>query len=104
VKRLVLAAAAKEDLASVASYTEREWGRDQKQRYMGALLRKMIQIRSRRGMGRGRAELGAGMRSISCGKHIVFFEETDTEIRIVRVLHARMDVHSRIGKMSDEKS
>lgn len=43
-------------------------------------------------MGRDRHELAAGVRSLSFGRYVVFFEPLSDGIDIVRVLHGSRDV------------
>ena len=47
-------------------------------------------------MGAPRDDIGAGLRAHPVQRHIVFYRETETEVLIVRVLHASMDPGSHL--------
>jgi toxin ParE1/3/4 len=92
VKTLVVSAAARRDLTSIARYTEEQWGGVQRQRYMDSLRECLAGLCRSPEFGALRQDLGRGYRSIACGRHAVFYRQTATDIVVIRVLHQRMDV------------
>ncbi|HWA91915.1 MAG TPA: type II toxin-antitoxin system RelE/ParE family toxin [Rhizomicrobium sp.] len=89
--RLVLLATARGDLKSVARYSEKEWGRARKSQYMAALRARLVALLEHQKLGIARPDLGAGYRSLLVGSHVVFYRLAASEVRVVRVLHQRMD-------------
>jgi toxin ParE1/3/4 len=43
-------------------------------------------------MGRDRADLAPGVRSVVVGKYLVFFRASDTTIEVLRVIHGARDI------------
>jgi len=97
VKRLVVAVAAQEDLRAIGRYTAETWGPDQKVGYLNQIRARFIQLRKVPGLGRMRDEIRPGYRSISSGRHVIFYCETDELIEVVRILHDRMDLHRQLA-------
>ncbi|MBI4182882.1 MAG: type II toxin-antitoxin system RelE/ParE family toxin [Proteobacteria bacterium] len=97
MRRLVLVEAAQADLRDIARYTGREWGEAQKRRYLEAIRKRLAGVRRRPGLGAPREEIGPGYRSTSCGRHVIFYRETEDAVVVLRILHARMDVGGRLG-------
>ena len=93
MKRLVVTVAAEADLTAIGRYTAETWGPEQKGRYLAQIREKFVQLRQMPSLGRPRDEIRPGYRSISAGRHIVFYLETDNLIEIIRILHDRMDLH-----------
>lgn len=50
---------------------------------------------------RPRPELGNGMRSCAHGHYVVLFYEEPGLVRIVRVMHAAMDIEAQFAKTPD---
>jgi toxin ParE1/3/4 len=91
-----LAPAAKIDLDGIFDYTARTWDVAQAERYVRELrtLFDMIAAESWRGMRvAGRSE---PLLRYPGGSHVVFFERDVTSIRIIRVLHKRMDTDTHL--------
>ena len=49
-------------------------------------------------MGRARHELAADLRSFPFGRNVIFYEQIDDRIDIVRVLHSARDIDAVFGK------
>jgi len=97
MRRLVVAAAARQDLRDIARFTEETWGLAQSRRYMSAIRERFIRIRDRPAIGAPRDDVRAGYRSLPSGRHVIFYRLTDEAVEIVRVLHDSMDVHRHVG-------
>ena len=97
MKRLVVTAAAEEDLRAVGRYTAESWGLEQKARYLAQFRKRFLQIRKTPEIGRARDEIRPGYRSILAGRHVIFYQETDELIEVVRILHDRMDLHRQFA-------
>jgi toxin ParE1/3/4 len=48
-------------------------------------------------MGRIREELASGLRSLSFGRYVVFYQPLDDGIDVVRVLHSARDIDSQFS-------
>ena len=54
--------------------------------------------------GRGYEEVRPGLRGMLCGKHIIFYRIISKEkVRIVRILHGKMDYPRHLEKMKAER-
>ena len=42
-------------------------------------------------------EIGAGYLKYAVGSHVIFYRQTDAGIDVIRILHQRMDVPSRLS-------
>jgi toxin ParE1/3/4 len=96
---LVLARTAQADLEDIARFTEAQWGTEQKQRYMGLLEARFLQLANTPELGIARSDIKAGYRSLPAGRHVIFYRLSSDGVEILRVLHERMDLH---GHLIDE--
>ncbi|CDI03011.1 Toxin ParE1 [Candidatus Competibacter denitrificans Run_A_D11] len=84
--------AAKSDLKEIGNYTQREWGRAQRDQYLTMLDGYFHDLASNPLIGRDCSEVRAGYRKLSAGSHLIFYRPVkEGVIEIVRILHARMD-------------
>lgn len=90
--RFRLSTAAEADLAGIRAFTLERWGRPQWLAYRGTLVDCFERIAADPDIGRSRDAFRPGMRSVSCGAHVVFYLALEGGvIGIVRVLHARQN-------------
>ncbi|MFQ5790986.1 MAG: type II toxin-antitoxin system RelE/ParE family toxin [Acidobacteriota bacterium] len=87
---------ARADLDGIWDYTVETWGRDQAKAYLRALNRAFKTLARKPGLGRVYDEVYEGLRVYPSGKHLIFYFASDNGIDIVRVLHERMDIPSRL--------
>ena len=83
---------ARRDLDEIRTYTVETWGRDQWLRYYAGLVVAFEQIAENPTTGRSRDLLGPGMRSLGCGRHLIFFAPiaaADGAPVILRIVHRR---------------
>jgi toxin ParE1/3/4 len=97
MKALIVSDRAQRDIEQIGDFTKGEWGEKAWRRYKDLLMRRMSALRARPSAGRARDDLKAGYRSLLCGSHVIFFRETDSSVEVVRVLHQRMDIRSRLA-------
>ena len=86
------------DLLTIRAHTQNKWGIQQAQIYIDALEKKCEKLAQSPHTGRERPEIKPGYRSITEGKHVIFYRVGDSGIDILRILHARMDIEHRMGK------
>lgn len=89
----VLSERAKSDLVDIWRYTLENWSEEQAIRYYNKLMDGCEHIASAPDTaGRGYEEVRPGLRGMLCGKHIIFYRIISKEkVRIVRILHGKMD-------------
>lgn len=83
---------AMQDLEEVRQYTVKQWGRGQWLRYYRGLVAAFEQIERLPNAGRPRDLFLPGMRSVSYGKHILFYapiEAAGDAIVVLRILYQK---------------
>lgn len=94
----VLTNKAKADLKTIARYTENQWGREQRNRYLALLDSSFHDLAAAPFKGRDCSEIRAGYRKYGVGRHIIFYRQTAPDlVEVVRILHDRMDVPRRLS-------
>jgi len=92
--------AAKEDLKSIGRYTQDTWGAEQRNRYLTLLDGCFHDLAANPLIGRECSDVRPGYRKYRIGKHLVFYRQGEVGwIEIVRILHERMDVETRLSKL-----
>lgn len=87
---------AREDLRKIANYTEKRWGRDQRNVYIKQFDEGFHLLAESPSIGQQCDYIKEGYRKFSQGSHIVFYREaTKSKITIIRVLHKNRDVESK---------
>ena len=82
---------AKADLTSIALYTEREWGRDQRNHYILQFDQCFHLLGENPNLGQACDEISPGYRHYPQGSHIIFYRlATEGIVEIIRILHKRM--------------
>ena len=98
-KTLKVSKAASGDLREIYAYTLERWGERQADAYLGSLEMSMDSIIDGTALIRPLASRRKGMFKLHIGRHLIVFREPATgEILIIRVLHDRMDIESRLEK------
>ena len=89
---------AKADLKSIAVYTQRKWGREQRLICAKQFDDTFHMLAETPDTGNKCDFIKAGYRKFPCASHIIFYKtKPGTEIKIIRILHKRMDVRSQLG-------
>jgi toxin ParE1/3/4 len=82
----------REDLKRIWRYTYQEWGEAQANRYLDDMSLAIKRLAKNPEQGSPRDHIRQGYRAMLCGRHLIFYTVQVDAIRIVRVLHERMDV------------
>jgi toxin ParE1/3/4 len=90
VAKLRLTKAAKRDLVEIASYTRRQWGDDQRVRYLTQLDARMRWIAQDPQRGIPSDDMKPGYWRTLEGRHVIFYRIATGGVEIIRVLHGRM--------------
>ncbi|MBJ6725269.1 type II toxin-antitoxin system RelE/ParE family toxin [Geomesophilobacter sediminis] len=89
---------AKEDLKEIGRYTEAKWGRSQRNKYLGSRHHVFQQLAADPLKGKDCSDIRFGYRKANAGSHVIFYRTSAPDtIEVVRILHARMDLESRIS-------
>lgn len=84
---------AKNDLKDIARFTQKRWGREQRNKYLTLLDRSYHQLAENPSIGRDCSEIKAGYKKFPTGSHVIYYRSKSTSlIEVVRVLHESMDV------------
>lgn len=87
-----LSSKAAADLEGIYEYTILKFGLEQARVYLFGLHERFQMLAEQPTQGRKADELALGLRRVEYQSHIVFYIPKNNGIRIVRVLHQRMDV------------
>lgn len=85
--------ASRADLKSIATYTQQKWGKEQRKIYSKQFDDTFLVLAGNPETGISCDFIKQGYRKFSTGSHVIFFRViSEKEIRVVRILHKRMDV------------
>lgn len=86
-----LSEAADEDLTGIHAYSSDRFGIAQADRYLLGIQSCLARIAYAPGLARVVKVNASAYRRYEHGRHTIFFREIEGGIRVIRVLHARMD-------------
>lgn len=96
MKAFALTRKAIEDLKSIARFTEKRWGRDQRYLYAKQLDEVFQFLAETPSIGKKCEYIKIGYRKFPQGSHVIYYRETSPKkITIIRILHKNMDVESK---------
>jgi toxin ParE1/3/4 len=93
---------AKADLKEIGRYTQRTWGREQRNRYLATLDASFHDLAQTPQKGRRCDDIRQGYRKYQVGRHVIFYRQEKTDIEIIRILHDRMDVETQLAGDEEE--
>ncbi|KAF3982126.1 MAG: type II toxin-antitoxin system RelE/ParE family toxin [Methylococcales symbiont of Hymedesmia sp. n. MRB-2018] len=83
---------AKADLKSIAAYTQRQWGKDQRKTYIRQFDDSFYMLSKTPELGNKCDFIKQGYRKFPVSSHILFYHNiSQFKIEFVRILHKRMD-------------
>lgn len=89
---------AKADLKSIARFTEKRWGRQQRYIYIKQFDDAFHVLSNTPEIGIGCDHIKENYQKFPQGSHIIFYRVTSPKkIQIIRILHKNMDVLSKFG-------
>ena len=83
---------AQEDLKNIGRYTERQWGKPQRNIYLKALEKRFYWLAENPHLGKHRPDVAEGYFSFPQGAHVVFYLIGDKGIDIIGIPHKEMDI------------
>ena len=94
-----LSGKAKADLRSIAAYTQRKWGKEQRRVYLRHLDEAFHLLAEKQTLGISCDYIKPNYRKFPVLSHVIFYRTlSENRIKIVRVLHKRMDVKSNLAE------
>jgi toxin ParE1/3/4 len=88
---------AKNDLRSIAIFTENRWGRTQRNLYIKQLDEAFLMLAQTPDLGISCDHIREGYKKFPQGSHIIFYKRsTSAKILVVRILHKSMDYDSQL--------
>jgi toxin ParE1/3/4 len=86
-----------EDLSEIWEYTVEEWSETQANRYYNFVLESYQEIANHPQFGKQYEEIEKDLLGFKSNHHIIFFKVVSPkEIVVVRILHERMDLKSKL--------
>ena len=95
-RRLTLKPQAQEDVREALHYTHQQWGAEQRSRYRVRLYETMRKLLDFPELGQPRDDLFPGCRSLRAEQHVIFYQITEGEIIVGRVLHVRQEAAGKV--------
>ena len=92
----LLSAKSLEDLKSIGRFTLKYWGREQCEIYLSKLDESFHILAEQPHIGTARDDIRKDYRVYHVGRHLIFYRQKSTCIEIIRILHDRMDVKTRL--------
>jgi toxin ParE1/3/4 len=90
-RRLEFTAEAEADFRSLLEYTTVTWGVEQRDLYADRMMSVIHELLSHTQLGSVRDDVSPGLRNRRVGQHLIFYRVYERSIRIVRILHTKMD-------------
>ena len=91
VRRIRVTPRAYEDLKNIGRYTERTWGKTQRNHYLKCLDTCIKSLAKDPFLGRRRTDICEGYYSFAKGQHVVFYLIASETIDIIGIPHKNMD-------------
>ena len=91
-----------EDISLIWDYTYKKWSENQADKYYKTLIETCLQISKSPKKGRYYDMISIEILGFKVNKHIIFYRLINAEgneIEILRILHERMDLKSRIEEL-----
>lgn len=86
-----------EDLTEIWNYTFEAWSERQANKYYKFLLESCQEVANHPNFGKQYDNVTTGLLGFKSNHHIIFFRVTSPkEIEVLRILHERMDLKSRL--------
>ena len=85
------------DLSDIWNYTFDAWSEKQADKYYLMLLNTCKEVAKKPELGKKYASVHPALLGYKADQHIIFYTAAEKEIVIVRILHNRMDLKSRLN-------
>jgi toxin ParE1/3/4 len=89
---------ARADLTNAGRYTQKTWGRDQRNCHPSRLDEVFHLLARERDRGHPCDDIGQGYRQYHPGRPVILYRQSSQDIEIIRILHERMDIEVRLSE------
>jgi len=93
---LIISPKAVIDLEQIYEFTLQTWGIDQADKYQDELFTAMLLISKNPRIGSQYYFKEGNYRKMNINRHILFYKQTKKECLVVRILHERMDLKTKL--------
>ncbi|MEN8260722.1 MAG: type II toxin-antitoxin system RelE/ParE family toxin [Pseudomonadota bacterium] len=94
-----LTSAAKGDLKRIAVFTERRWGKEQRNQYLRQLDAAFRELTENPGLGTRCDYIRPAYRKFPISSHVIYYRYSENDrVEIIRILHKHMDVSRALAK------
>jgi toxin ParE1/3/4 len=90
MRSVILSREAESDIDQIAAYTMETWGERQTDAYLAKLEDGFLLLAVRPHLGRSCDEIRIRLRRFEIEQHMIFYENLEDAVLIVRVLHQKM--------------
>lgn len=88
---------AKSDLIDIWEYTKGKWSLKKADEYYQNIITKFTELSIHPNLGKSYNHLREGYQGLPIKSHIIFYKTSENNsVEIIRILHQRMDVESRL--------
>jgi toxin ParE1/3/4 len=95
--RLVISDDARADFEDAIIFSIEQWGREVASDYAAQIDAVLENLKQHPHAGRARNEYFPGCRSVVAGKHLIYYEPLPGRVRVLRILHERVDATPRLS-------
>lgn len=97
--KLTLRQEAIDDLNDIWNYSKNQWSENQAEKYYQTIKSTCRIIAENPNIGKNYNEISKHLFGLKTGKHIIFYSIVgEVEIEVIRILHERMDLISRLAE------
>lgn len=89
--KLRISAKAQRDLEEIWTYSVSSWDEGQTVAYVGQVRAALDLLLANPGLARSADDVRPGLRKFTVGSHVLYIRLDRTSLRLVRILHGRMD-------------
>jgi len=79
-------------LRNIGRYTEKQWGRQQRNIYLKAIEKRFAWLAENPRLGKHRTDVAEGYYSFPQGQHVIFYLNSESGIDIIGIPHKEMDI------------
>lgn len=102
--KFTLTEKAKNDLKDIARFTQKRWGREQRNKYLATLDSSFRRLAENPSIGNDCSEVKEGYQKHPTGSHVIYYRCPEkAPLQIVRVLHESMDVELQFSTENSER-
>ena len=99
---------AKTDLVKIGRYTQRQWGEEQRRKYLATIDAQFTLLADNPSIGRQADTVGLGYQRFEVASHVIFYKVRRNHILISRILHKSTHIRAHViappGYMIQEPS